>query len=149
MVTLKSPYELFAVECGEGWSTLYTPILNLCAKLDIEITQVKEKFGVLRVYIGPVDADIADAIYGAISHAEEASSHVCEQCGVKDDFHFAPGTDKDPGIRLSYNGEVITRAVKGGMWLRTLCLTCHALNDNRYANMYVLSDAAANTTGGA
>ena len=45
------PYELFGIECGEGWKPLYQPILDYIDRYNedheekIEIHQIKEKFG--------------------------------------------------------------------------------------------------------
>jgi hypothetical protein len=43
-VERKWPYELFGVECGEGWKGLYQPILDYAMEHNIEVHQVKEKF---------------------------------------------------------------------------------------------------------
>lgn len=46
----KWPYELFGIECGEGWKGLYQPIIDYIDKYNedheekIEIHQIKEKF---------------------------------------------------------------------------------------------------------
>jgi hypothetical protein len=63
-------------ECDDGW---YNLINDLCSKLslDVEATQVKEKFGGLRFYInGGNDKD-----YDLIAQAERDSLKTCEQCG--------------------------------------------------------------------
>ena len=52
----KWPYELFGIECGEGWKHLYQPIIDYIEKYNnshtdkIEIHQIKEKFGTLSFY---------------------------------------------------------------------------------------------------
>jgi len=63
--------------------------------------QVKEKFGGLRFYIGPVIQDKADEVYDAISEAESESFKTCEYCGTKENV-----TTKGPG------------------WIKTLCNDC-------------------------
>lgn len=71
-------------ECGDGWFDL---VDRLCSLLQwdidhnrqpqIEVTQVKEKFGSLRFY-----TDVAtDRQDGCISMAESMSSRICEVCG--------------------------------------------------------------------
>jgi hypothetical protein len=74
-----SPFSLFQVECGEGWSDL---IYNLCKKLDElkfdgTVQQIKEKFGGLRFYISAADKDV----YDLIDEAENESFNICESCG--------------------------------------------------------------------
>lgn len=82
-------------ECGDGWFKL---IDELCAKL-VELgphavaSQVKEKFGTLRFYI----IGASEAMMDLIIKAEEESSRVCENCGVR-------------GYRHVH-----------GMWVATLC----------------------------
>ena len=55
---LLSPYELFGVECGEGWHELLKPVFDYIENYNkdksdenkIIVEQVKEKFGTLRFY---------------------------------------------------------------------------------------------------
>lgn len=81
---------------GPGWNDI---ILDLHEKLveeapeDYYIVQVKEKFGTLRYYVGPM----TEAGFDYIQEAEMLSAVTCEQCG-------RPGT---------------LRSDRG--WLRTLC----------------------------
>lgn len=83
---LKWPYELFGIECGEGWKHLYQPIIDTVAEYNnkqenddgkIEIHQVKEKFGGLRIYL----SKYTDELRKMIESAEEESYHTCETCG--------------------------------------------------------------------
>jgi len=93
-------------DCGDGW---YNIIDTLCHQIqwhivynlsededpevvNVEATQVKEKFGGLRFYYNGGN----DFISGLVSMAESLSGKTCEECG-------APG-----------------RATKGG-WISTLC----------------------------
>ena len=53
----KWPYELFGIECGDGWKQLYQPIIDYIDEYNkthndkpIEIHQIKEKFGGLCFY---------------------------------------------------------------------------------------------------
>ena len=77
-------------ECGEGW---YGPLLNLgyhaeqvLAKYPnsgVYTSQVKEKFGTLRVYLdGHSDHPAYVAIQALIEEAEVATSALCEVCGA-------------------------------------------------------------------
>ena len=74
----------FGFSCGDGWFTL---IDTLCARLQFETdrngapqvvaTQVKEKFGGLRIYV----RSATDQQSGMIDMAESLSAHICEVCG--------------------------------------------------------------------
>lgn len=76
-------------ECGDGW---YEIIRNLCLQIQeycdsnqevpqVEVTQVKEKFGSLRFYVNWGN----DKIYSFISKAEGLSGVTCELCGSQKD----------------------------------------------------------------
>jgi len=92
----------FGFDCGPGW---WQPICELLDKLQtiedrdkigLEITQIKEKFGGLRVYtnIG------TDEIWNLIEEAEARSFTICEFCG------------KSGKLRLNHG------------WYTTLCDEC-------------------------
>jgi len=93
----------WGVECSPGWFNI---IYTMCERLsllehlpeDFSITQIKEKFGDLRVYTS------ANTIFinSIISDAEKQSAVVCEICGAT------------PAGHSTING-----------YLRTLCDTCH------------------------
>lgn len=98
----------FAVHnCGDGWFRL---IYDTCLKLQwdtdhnnhggefpqIVFTQIKEKFGTLRLYV----AGASDYQYGIIDMAESVSGWICEYCG----------TTKDVGNTQG--------------WVRTICREC-------------------------
>ncbi len=95
------PLELKDVkDCvGPGWGSLVEELYKLCDENDIMITQVKEKFGGLRFYIGGASSEIHDKI----DEVENRSVEICEQCG-------------EPGK----NGPL----VEGGYWVATLCDKC-------------------------
>ena len=91
-------YDCF--ECGPGWHPLIKDALTKIEALGIanlEVLQVKEKFGGLRIYLGP-HTDETDAI---ISAAEQEARKTCEDCGSKESVEL-----------------------RGGGWLRTLCDPC-------------------------
>ena len=76
----------FHFECGNGW---YELLDVLCKRIehwecrgsiprtDFEFTQIKEKFGALRIYCNYAD----DLIYGLIDMTEAMSTRICEECG--------------------------------------------------------------------
>lgn len=57
------------VAAKKKWEQVYPP--------DIKITQIKEKFGTLRIYVNKAD----DHVYGMINLAEQLSSTTCELTG--------------------------------------------------------------------
>ncbi len=90
----------FGFECGEGWHPILERLFEAISKLDkpegFEVTQVKEKYGSLRVNTNYSTDEIDDLI----DKAEEESITTCEVCGK-------------PG-KLS----------KKNFWYKTLCNTC-------------------------
>lgn len=87
--------------CPSGWLEL---VHDLCQDLEeiigdheFQVVQVKEKFGGLRFYTGPLDKDIFKAVEDRIEKAEQESFTICEVCGEEGE------TDND------------------GWWINTLC----------------------------
>ena len=72
-------------ECGKGWGPL---VEKVAAAIDsynashpdspVEVSQIKQKFGGLRIYHYNAPEDIRQVIDEAI----EASWHTCERCGA-------------------------------------------------------------------
>ena len=83
--------------CGPGWFDLlhatFVVISEKCPGAEWWTTDIKEKFGALRVYWSGDLPDDGDLVLDA---AESLSEHVCEECG-------APGSTREGG------------------WIRTLC----------------------------
>ncbi len=83
MSKLKTPFELFNVECGKGWDGLLKPIFDYIERYNneheekIEIIQVKEKFGGLRFYTNFTNEELESLI----KEAESKSFMTCEICG--------------------------------------------------------------------
>ena len=82
--TLNTCYELFGIECRDGWRKLYQPIIDKVIEYNethkdypIAINQIKEKYGGLRVYLSYYTKELSDMI----DRAEEESYHICEVCG--------------------------------------------------------------------
>lgn len=77
--------EGFAFECMNGWFDLVAASLKLVERyaelerLKVEITQVKEKFGLLRVYHRGGD-EVVDRLFDI---AELVSASICEVCGAE------------------------------------------------------------------
>lgn len=83
--TPQEPYELFGIECGDGWKDLYQPLIDYINKFNedkeneeqIHILQIKEKFGGLRFYVDKYTEELRDMIRAA----ESKSYNTCEVCG--------------------------------------------------------------------
>src|SRR5688572_30797422 len=99
----QTPYEAYGIQCGPGWASLYDPLIELCNKAGVEITQIKEKFGGLRFYTRQTPSPELKA---AIDLAEGLSVFMCEDCG-------------QAGKRRSDNG-----------WIHTLC-DAHAVEHQK------------------
>jgi len=97
-----TPFELFGVDAGKGWRPLIEPIYQRIQQLNaeganIEVSQIKEKFGMLRIYVHNAPDEIHEMILGA----ERQSIHICEDCG-----------------------EPAKRVVGEHKWIYTLCPKC-------------------------
>lgn len=68
-------------DIGPGWYGLVAGLLEKLDAMnfqDLRVFQIKQKFGGLRCNLEGSWNDEASAL---IRHAEEASFHICEQCG--------------------------------------------------------------------
>lgn len=63
---------------GNGWSKLINNLYDAKPK-QVKVTQVKEKFGTLRFYVGSAPAWYFDLI----NYYEYLSAYTCEACGEK------------------------------------------------------------------
>lgn len=99
------PYDLFGIECKDGWKILYEPILDYVTKYNkdkqeeekLQILQIKEKWGHLELYFNFYTDELNDMV----NKAYEESAKVCEDCGSRCDV-----------------GMVIDG------WLHSICLDC-------------------------
>ncbi len=83
--------------CPPGWLGIVDDLLGalIQAGWDRQLTQLKSKFGSLRVYIGAGSPELDSLIIAA----EREADKTCEQCG-------------SPGQKRS------------GWWIKTLCEAC-------------------------
>ena len=88
----------FGFECGRGWFPLVYETLDKIQaivdrdRLDLEITQVKEKYGELRVYT----TCYINEVENIIDEATRKSVTICERCGKE-------------GKRVQVKGWLMTR----------------------------------------
>lgn len=61
---------------GKGWGQLIDKLYNAKPK-NVEVTQVKEKFGHLRFYVGFAP----EWYFDLIDYYEQQSAEICEICG--------------------------------------------------------------------
>ena len=80
MFELEDGPKVWGFECGDGWFDLIYRLCKDLEKLDpnIQLTQVKEKFGGLRAYLSCIPNA---RILARICQAEEESMVTCEECG--------------------------------------------------------------------
>lgn len=71
-------------ECGEGWQPLIEEAKEIVAKYNeehpdtnIKFTQIKEKFGILNLYLTSYPKELINKI----REIENRSLHICENCG--------------------------------------------------------------------
>ena len=103
-----TPYD-FTYDVGKGWTGILTNAFKQIAEAfdevgvdfsEFSVSQIKEKFGGLRIYTGSLDVDVADQVCEIIDDAETESCWTCEWCGK-------PGK------------------IRGGGWIKTLCEECY------------------------
>lgn len=112
---METPYELFGIECGEGWKEALKPIFAYIEEYNknneekIEIHQIKEKFGGLRCYCNFVTNELNEII----RNAEYECSNTCELCGSKENVGTTLG------------------------WITTCCEDCvKKMSEQRPSNIY-------------
>lgn len=113
-----TPIELFGVECGKGWHKLIEPLIlyineynkNKSKEEQIQILQIKEKFGELRFYTNFG----TEELHKMIEEAEEKSYNVCETCGAE---------------------KYVGSTTQG--WITTICIDCliNRLKESKYIVM--------------
>ena len=106
-------YEEFGCEVNDGWLDICNEIIknveeynrNRVIEDQIEISQIKSKFGELRVYLTDYNGNLVypEGLYDFIRDCETRASNTCEYCGSHDNV-----------TTTSYNG-----------WIRTLCDKCN------------------------
>ena len=90
------------ISCGTGWYPILKKLVQRVLEIDsnIQVLQVKEKFGDIRFYVTPT----SDAVNQVIGDFSLLSSTVCESCGTQD------GVTKEGG------------------WIKTFCPQCRIDN---------------------
>ena len=76
----------WGITCGEGWNAL---IDAMSAELqqahpEVQYEQIKEKFGVMRVYLYGTTKESFDVAYSIVHKFEDISATTCETCGSPD-----------------------------------------------------------------
>jgi len=76
----------FGFEHGNGWYDLVYSTLEELEKIvgdkyQLNVIQVKQKFGLLRIYVRTTNHKKEKAIYETIHKMEDLSGSVCENCG--------------------------------------------------------------------
>ncbi|KAK0447245.1 hypothetical protein EV421DRAFT_2033626 [Armillaria borealis] len=66
------------LKCGEGWDGLIREICEELKGKDVVFSQIKEKFGQLRIYVEEGDEETLRYLL----EMEEKSAKVCEECGA-------------------------------------------------------------------
>ena len=115
---------------GEGWKDLVKSVFIKFREREeqtffwwerILVAQIKEKFGLLRIYVdfpsdwyfdniinGKDDEISNEDVESYIYEIEDYSGHICEMCGKHD--------DEDPTVE--------TRSSSTSSWIKTLCQSC-------------------------
>lgn len=110
-----TPEHDWTQDVGKGWEPLVKAAILMVEAAGGKIVQVKEKFGLLRIYADVIrpnrlsESDSHEDIYNILNSLENISMYICEDCGSRDG--------------------VSTRPNKGRSWTLTLCTTCRNKNE--------------------
>lgn len=77
------------IDPSDGWAQILTDLQRDLQQIDPDhvVRQVKQKFGVLRVYVTSSDPALAAAVTERIRDAETESARTCEKCGRPGQLH--------------------------------------------------------------
>jgi len=95
--------KVWSVCVGEGWKSIVDEAVQQLTGAGATITQVKEKFGGLRIYYNAPSDEIYEYCAPIVRRAALYADITCEDCGV-------------PGKNVNVDG-----------WYRTLCPECFKL----------------------
>ncbi len=82
-----SEMQKWGLECGRGWEGLIRQICDELKGKDVVFTQIKEKFGKLRIYVEKAGQETRRYL----EEMEEKSGKVCEKCGRTGDLAVSNG----------------------------------------------------------
>jgi hypothetical protein len=110
-------HENFYVECADGWFDLIAEVCQYAESKSkhIHAQQIKEKFGLLRIYFDCdydengeplVSREVMEEIYSFVNNKEHESKRVCEDCGIK---LIEENQAKQEDL---------------GYWIRNVCVPC-------------------------
>ena len=94
--------------CHEGWVPLIEDAIRLVRKYNLQhpdkeplgFSQIKEKWGYLRIYLNCYD--VPGEIREGIRELDKKSAHICERCGTSENVETKPSPS----------------------WVQTLCSNC-------------------------
>jgi hypothetical protein len=91
---------------GAGWHSLVDEAFDYFEEQAVEVIQVKEKFGQLRIYVTSASDEmyVSENVYAKIAEIEGRSGRMCECCG-----------------------QPAEQRTKGG-WVKTICIPCEEIN---------------------
>jgi hypothetical protein len=95
--TLENNLMMLGFQCGDGWTSLIYEMLDKLQAIadsdgldDLKVTEVKEKWGGLRVYLN----DYPKSVSAILDEYNERSTHICELCGEPGDLRYISGVYK-------------------------------------------------------
>jgi len=99
------------IECDDGWIDLIDQLSTKLTELypTIQYEQIKEKFGLLRIYLHGTNDSNWKEIRNIVNYYEELSLTICETCGESDD-------------------ELVERKLINH-WYKTICTKCEGIQN--------------------
>lgn len=79
-----------SIECGVGWWELVGASLKELNRLKVPVLSVRERFGILRIYVGSSEDEckMAEAL-AYLRNISEKSESICENCGTSPAFLYS------------------------------------------------------------
>lgn len=133
---------IFSNKCeqlGKGWWGLLDNLSNKISEYHdiIDVRQVKEKFGTLRIYcdINTDNPTIKEHIQTLIIETEKSSSKVCESCGCRDNVN----TSYIKNWYITLCSKCLEERIKKEM-IKVIFLDCdYVLNDESTEDSYIMN----------
>ena len=125
--TLQNNLMAFGFECGAGWHPLIVELLDELQAIsdkedfDLEVLQVKEKFGELRVYVN-YETDVITELIDKYSKRSRITCEVCGEVGSMRKYRGWLYVGCEKHVRQEQCGHYVCHIVNAGQ--TSYCMLC-------------------------